>query len=90
MSAEQIAELDYNIRVNHENTDILFNVTNSNTEVLGIITDLMRDVNFYYMVMVILISIGMYLMSRWVEKLEERITQLEESRPEKEPLLATF
>lgn len=90
MSAEQIAELDYNIRVNHENTDILFNVTNSNTEVLGIITDLMRDVNFYYMVMIILMSIGMYLMSRWVEKLEERITQLEESRPEKEPLLATF
>lgn len=90
MSAEQIATLDYDVYVNHKNEEILFNATNHNTESLRLIVDYLNNANFYFMVMITIMSIGLYLISRWVEKLEERIAHLEESRPEKEPLLATF
>jgi len=90
MSAEQIATLDYDVYANHKNEELLFNATNHNTESLRSILNYLYDVNFYWMAFQILFTICLYLMARWIEHLQKRIETLEESRPEKEPLLATF
>jgi hypothetical protein len=78
---EQIAALD---------EELLFNVTYHNTQSLCSILDYLNDVNFYWMVVQILFTVCLYLILRWIEHLQKRIETLEESRPEKEPLLATF
>ena len=90
MSAEQIAEIDYNVYVNHKNEDILFNATNRNTEIINIIVDYVSNINFYWIVFQVMITVCLYLLVRWIENLQKRIETLEEDRPEKQPLLATF
>ena len=90
MSAEQIAEIDYNVYVNHENEGILFNVTNKNTEIINTIIEYVTTTNFYWMVFQVMITVCLYLMVKWIENLQKRIETLEEDRPEKQPLLATF
>jgi len=90
MSAEQIATIDYDLYVNHKNEELLFNATNHNTHAMRSIVNYLYDVNFYWMAFQILFTICLYFMARWIEHLQKRIETLEENRPEKEPLLATF
>jgi hypothetical protein len=90
MSAEQIATLGYDVYANHKNEELLFNATNHNTESLRSILNYLYDVNFYWMAFQILFTICLYLMARWVDQLQKRIETLEENRPEKHPLLASF
>jgi hypothetical protein len=83
MSAEQIATL-------YKNEELVFNATNQNTKSLHFILDYMYDINFYCMGFQILMTICVYLVARWVDQLQKRIETLEENRPEKHPLLASF
>ena len=78
---EQIAAFD---------EELLFNATYHNTQSLRSILDYLNDVNFYWMAVQILFTVCLYLILRCIEHLQKRIETLEESRPEKEPLLATF
>lgn len=90
MNAEQLATFDHNVYVENENTEMLINATNENMYAINNISEYLKNLNDFWFVFEILLALCLYYIACWMEKLQLRIEQLEEDRPEKHPLLATF
>ena len=90
MDAEQVATFDHNVYVENENTGMLINATNENIHSINNITEYLKALNYFWFVFEMLLALCLYFIARWMEKLQLRIEELEENRPEKHPLLATF
>lgn len=88
MNSEQVEIFNENVRIENNNTVILTNITRDNRNAIIAVLDYVQNVDFWWLVILFIVFIYMLMISIRVNKLEDRLEDIEERRPELEPLLA--
>ena len=88
MNQEQLEIFNENVRIENKNTEILTNNTMDNRNAIIAVFDYVQNVDFWWMVILFIVFIYMIMMNIRLNKLEDRVEDIEERRPELEPLLA--
>ena len=90
MNSEQIDVFNHNVYIDNNNTEILVNVSAINAINIQRITTYLDDLIFLGAIWVFLLVIWSMILSLAHSQLEKRVEDLEDNRPEKEPLLSNF
>ena len=90
MNSDEIDIFNHNVYVDNNNTEMLMNVSTINAINIQKITTYLDDLIFLGGIWVFLLVIWSMLLSLAHSQLEKRVEDLEDNRPEKEPLLSNF
>lgn len=90
MNSDEIDIFNHNVYVDNNNTKLLLNVSTINAINIQRITTYLDDLIFLGGIWVFLLVIWSMLLSLAHSQLEKRVEDLEDNRPEKEPLLSNF
>lgn len=90
MNSDEIDIFNHNVYVDNNNTKLLLNVSSINAINIQRITTYLDDLIFLGGIWVFLLVIWSMLLSLAHSQLEKRVEDLEDNRPEKEPLLSNF
>jgi len=91
MNADQLKVFNENVDIDNHNVEFLQNKTISNRNAIEFVYDYMQEADLWWMGLVFILVVYMLLFHLRVNQLEERIDDLEDiedCRPELEPLLA--
>ena len=91
MNADQLKVFNENVDIDNHNVEFLQNKTISNRNAIEFVYDYMQEADLWWMGLVFILVVYMLLFHLRVNQLEERIDDLEDiedCRPELEPLLS--
>ena len=91
MNSDQLKVFNENVEIDNHNVEFLQNKTISNRNAIEFVYEYMQEADLWWMGLVFILVIYMLLFHLRVNQLEERIDDLEDiedCRPELEPLLA--
>lgn len=91
MNAHELEVFNKNVDIDNHNVEFLQNKTISNRNAIEFVYDYMQEADLWWMGLVFILVVYMLLFHLRVNQLEERIDDLEDiedCRPELEPLLA--
>lgn len=91
MNAHQLEVFNKNVDIDNHNVEFLQNKTISNRNAIEFVYEYMQEADLWWMGLVFILVVYMLLFHLRVNQLEERIDELEDiedCRPELEPLLA--
>lgn len=91
MNAHELEVFNSNVDIDNHNVEILENKTISNRNAIEFVFEYVQEADFWWMVMVLILLIYMFLINLRINNMEQRIEELEEiedCRPELEPLIA--
>jgi len=89
MNYEQISVFNENVNIDNRNVGLLENATIANNNSIHSVLKYVMGVDNWWMIMFVIILITLILLNYRVNRLEDKIVELEkEDIPENEPLLA--
>ena len=90
MTPEEIELFNHNVEVENNNTKYMENITGILSERIDCILNYLDETSFVESLMIFSLVLLLIINFVFVQQLENRVTELEEKRPEKEPLLSNF
>lgn len=90
MTPEEIEIFNHNVMVDNNRSDYMLNITGILTERVNFIWQYLDDYTFAESLMIFAFVLTLIANLIFIHQLDNRITKLEENRPEKEPLLSNF
>lgn len=88
MNQEQVDIFNQNVRIDNNNTEMLTNITRENRNAIIAVLEYAQSMDFWWMIIILVVFIYIILVNQRISKLEDRLEDIEERRPELEPLLA--
>ena len=91
MNAHELEVFNSNVDIDNHNVEILENKTISNRNAIEFVFEYVQEADFWWMVILVILLIYMFLINLRINNMEQRVEELEEiedCRPELEPLIA--
>jgi len=90
MNPEEVKIFNHNVEVDNNNTRYVRNITGILSERIDFIFKYLDEYTFAESLMIFAFILTLFANLMFIQQLENRVTELEEKRPEKEPLLSNF
>jgi|SaaInlV_150m_DNA_3_1039698.scaffolds.fasta_scaffold18517_2 hypothetical protein len=90
MTPEQIDIFNHNVHIDNNATELLVNISTAHADSIGKIIAYLDDITFIWSLWFFVLALWTLVLSIGHTHVEKRIEELEDNRPEKEPLLSNF